>query len=345
MSILKALGSLVFVTSIVLTVYFTHAQDQNETDKRIATETLMLEDLTAGASNDKTLLQWAFRHADPEVQPTASRAVPPLREEAAHDIRDADVMEAAIATLVNRSSTLRERRSALDSLSQLVEELDNANEFPHMGGLTPLLQILNDEAELAGAAAKVLAVAASNNGAFTNELMSRHPEIISVLMTYLVMSSSATADAPKKCLFALAALARGNVTARKQFLKSGGLKSLNHVLSGGASTPPVLRRIALGFVADLAMEGFTDAGMFSQVSPLAVSVLRTVGSDDSDIVEKSLMALNALLAQDLTLVATLKAENIFVTLENLKKRHEYEHVMNELAALEKTFAVQYTQEL
>lgn len=274
---------------------------------------------TSFDGRDEDRLKWALKNADPQaLQQQADAAKKssnpnPDAEErrarateamaalsALHDLpSETQLMEGALAVLLNGSAPL-EKRQALDALHILVEQIDNADHLLAVGGTAPLVALLGADMAHEAAAARVLAVAASNNIPFQEKLLEQHPDVVLRLVALL---GAAADDSVAAAVLAIGAIVRGTPVGRRLWTEALGSGVLHSLVSGGKQSTPRTQRRALSLATDLLpAEGSAEEA--AGLAGAAVALLRsaptpaTAGTGagdrlDLDLVEKAILALDA----------------------------------------------------
>jgi hypothetical protein len=286
-----------------------------------------------GASGgDGELLRWAISHSDPAAlreaakQARASsaasleerqRRVAELREVVETSVvSEADMIKQAVAVVqgqlerrrgaggggggIKAASGEEDSRSAalsaLGSLADLAQSIDNANDLRPLGALAPLAALLeppsaggNGDSALRAAAGRCVGVAASNNAKFQADFLAAHPEAVAWLLQGL--EGGATGDKLRlPLLFAASTFARSaSAGSRDAFFAAGGIDTIGKLLRDGADSPALALNAAvlLGDLADLAAAGDDGGALVAAVGgaaageetwrALAEGVLETVG--------------------------------------------------------------------
>lgn len=287
-----------------------------------------------GASGgDGELLRWAISHSDPaalreaakqaRASSTASleerqRRVAELREVVETSVvSEADMIKQAVAVVqghlerrrgaggggggIKAASGEEDSRSAalsaLGSLADLAQSIDNANDLRPLGALAPLAALLeppssaggNGDSALRAAAGRCVGVAASNNAKFQADFLAARPEAVAWLLQGL--EGGATGDKLRlPLLFAASTFARSaSAGSRDAFFAAGGVNTIGKLLRDGADGPALALNAAvlLGDLADLAAAGDDGGALVAAVGgaaageetwrALAEGVLETVG--------------------------------------------------------------------
>jgi Nucleotide exchange factor Fes1 len=284
-------------------------------------------DSATASPEDVDLLKWALKHSDPEslhkkaqeakyankVDPDAAER----RARAAELLQavnsmptESTLMEEAVLVLHNTSTTIEDKLAASEALIVLVEPIDNANDLLQITNATAkLVYLLGSAPVLEAAAARVLAVAASNNDLFSNELIKRHPDVILRLVQLLSASADDTVAA---AVFAVGQLLRNSGHARSLGKQAALYEVLITMIRGGIQVSERSRKKAMTLAGDLVLlqnnndedyENNRDyqsgCSLFSNCESL-ISVLLDVLEEhykrkemDVDLVEKALLALQA----------------------------------------------------
>ena len=128
------------------------------------------------------------------------------------------------------NSTKDDLERALDELLYLVELIDNANDLHTLGGLKPLLTLIDHSSDTIRAKAVwCLGVSASNNLEFQETLRTVSPIIIGRLTQLLLESNE---ELVGKALYTLSSLLRGHERNAVDFFSEeyGGIVAVAHVL-------------------------------------------------------------------------------------------------------------------
>ncbi|PSC76763.1 nucleotide exchange factor SIL1 [Micractinium conductrix] len=348
-----ALGASIALSLLLVSSTAHAAASQNDSDAGGASATAATvaaaaagaaEVLPPGDQAQQDLLKWALANSDPEslrraaeeardAQGTPAFAERQARLNALLDhLRSApseeELMQEAITTLTNASSTAEQLAHALLTLQEMVESIDNANNLQTMGGLEPVVALLGAEhpPALQARACQVLATASSNNEAFQGQLLEGHPQALPRLMALVNAASAGStaadsaggaggaADAGSAALLALSHVLRLNAAARRAFYAAAGVHTLQGLLGDGGGEPS-LRRRALGLLTDLiTLDAPAMSAAAAAASPQAAAgldfpaavtaALRLLeaeqrrGADaDVDLAERALLALSALLGE------------------------------------------------
>ncbi|KAI5060838.1 hypothetical protein GOP47_0023343 [Adiantum capillus-veneris] len=263
-------------------------------------------DADGGFGSLDSMLQWAIGHSDPVTLKGAARAVqnlsaPELKArgsaimEIMESLRmpsDTDLMKAAIADLQNGTSSLEDKRRALQELLELVEPIFNSDDFHKLGGLVVVVNELDRmEQDLRILAAWVLGKASQNNEVVQNQLLE-----LGVIPTLMAMTRSNSTEEAVKALYALSAVIRNHPLGQEQFYSIEGASLLEDLMRDKSSDMR-LRRKALFLVADLAEQQKQSGGVLAEHEPsksYLMAVVRLVEAEDLDIQEKALMAIHSL---------------------------------------------------
>ncbi|MCO5599377.1 hypothetical protein L7F22_053479 [Adiantum nelumboides] len=267
-----------------------------------------------------SMLQWAIGHSDPATLQGAAQAVQNLTTtelkarrsaimEAMEALRmpsDTDLMKAAIADLENASSSLEDKRHALQELLELVEPIYNSNDFQKLGGLVVVVNELDTkEQDLRTLAAWVLGKASQNNEAVQNQLLE-----LGVIPILMKMARSKSTEEAVKALYALSAVIRNYPVGQEQFYSLEGASLLEDLMKD-RSYDIRLRRKSLFLVADLAEQQKESGGLHTKYEPsksYLMAVVSLLEADDLDTQEKALMAIHSLGGLSEIVRNTLKQE-------------------------------------
>lgn len=279
----------------IVVLFFTLStaqSERNDTNTGRTWESVRLETPDALEGKDQNLLRWALSHADPNslnnkaaATKSAAQSALDLAEQRARILKflqdtqqqqdginnnhsEIDLMKHALLVLHNHDnnndnnntsfSKVEEQLAAMSALKLLVEQLDNANDLPTLGGLPPLLKYISKgrkEARLAAAAARVVAAAASNNVSFQDKLIKQHPEVIVSLLELITprrksggeggakggrqrqqqqqqqqQEEEEEEDLVRAGLLATAAIIRNHAVARREFYQHQGISLLKNIL-------------------------------------------------------------------------------------------------------------------
>ncbi|QCD78727.1 nucleotide exchange factor SIL1 [Vigna unguiculata] len=261
-----------------------------------------------GFSSLDGMLQWAISHSDPEKLKESAEAQQRLspRELEKRSLKikeimekikmpsDAELMKIAIGDLNNVSTSLEDRRRALQELLELVESLDNANDLNKLGGLVAVTKELNhSDPGIRTIAAWVLGKASQNNPIVQQQIME-----LRVLSRLMKMVNSNSLEEANKALYAVSALTRNNLASQELFYAEAGGWMLQDILNN-TSLDIKLRRKAVLLLADLAGYQLENADQdklpFFNDTNLLKSVVDLTASTDLDIQEKALVAIKSLL--------------------------------------------------
>ncbi|XP_014517152.1 hsp70 nucleotide exchange factor FES1 [Vigna radiata var. radiata] len=265
-------------------------------------------DSDGGFSSLDGMLQWAISHSDPEKLKDSAEAQQRLSprelEKRSLEIKeimekikmpsDAELMKIAIRDLNNVSTSLEDRRRALQELLELVESLDNANDLDKLGGLVAVSKELNhSDPGIRTIAAWVLGKASQNNPIVQQQIME-----LRVLSRLVKMVNSNSLEEANKALYAVSALIRNNLASQELFYAEAGGWMLQDILNN-TSVDIKLRRKAVLLLADLAGFQLENADQdelpFFNDMNLLKSVVDLTASTDLDIQEKALVAIKSLL--------------------------------------------------
>ena len=265
-------------------------------------------------ARQEDLLKWALRNSDPQ----ALREQADLAKKAAQNDPDAADRRARAAELLatvaaleeempsesrllgnaldllnSPSSSVETKLGALEALAVLVEPIDSADPLLAGGGAAPLVALLGTDPKLEGAAAHVLAVAASNNGPFQEGLLAAHPDVVLRLVQLLGSAADATLAA---AVHATGNLLRGSGTGMQLWADAGGAGVLLDLSKGGKQATARTQRRAVGLATDLLASGDAAAMSAADLAAAAVHVI-TAQLDAPDLVllEKTILAAAATL--------------------------------------------------
>ncbi|WIA12966.1 hypothetical protein OEZ85_006580 [Tetradesmus obliquus] len=270
------------------------------------------------AKEMESLLHWAIEHSDPDK--LREQAEVARRDEAVKDFverkkrvqelsdivsqqpSEAQLMMDNIAVLTDAGSSAADKGQALGNLQVLVEPIDNANDLKVLGGLPPLVDLLQQQQqpELQEGAAYVLGTAASNNAKLVEALLQQHPGAMQQL---LQIAASKHEGAANKAMYALGSIVRSPVAlARSQFYAQAGLGQLQALLGQAAGAPLRVKAKAINLIADLiemtangddeSLETW-DEKVMSQFAAAALDMLGQ--AEELDGKEKALAAMRLLL--------------------------------------------------
>ncbi|KAF6264633.1 hypothetical protein COO60DRAFT_1634248 [Scenedesmus sp. NREL 46B-D3] len=249
----------------------------------------------------ESLLHWAIEHSDPDTLREQAETV--RRDEAVKDFverkkrvqelsdimsqqpSEAQLMMDNIAVLKDAEAGSADKAEALGNLQVLVEPIDNANDLRVLGGLPPLVALLQlqQHAELQEGAAYVLGTAASNNAN--------------------LIAAAKHEGAANKAMYALGNIVRSPVPlARSQFYAQAGLGQLQALLGQAAAAPLRVKSKAINLIADLiemtangddeSLETW-DGKVMSQFAAAALDML--MQAEELDGKERALAAMRILL--------------------------------------------------
>jgi hypothetical protein len=272
----------------------TAQSERNDTNTGRTWESIRLETPDALEGKDQNLLRWALSHADPDslnnkaaATKSAAQSALDLAEQRTQILKflqdtqqqqqqqqdgnnnshsEIDLMKHALLVLHKHDNNndnnysyfskveQQQQLAAMSALKLLVEQLDNANDLPVLGGLPPLMKYINKgkkAARLAAAAARVIAAAASNNVSFQDKLIKQHPEVIVSLLELITPSKRSGGeggegggrqrqqqqqqqeeeeDLVRAGLLATASIIRNHAVARREFYQHQGISLLKNIL-------------------------------------------------------------------------------------------------------------------
>mmetsp|Transcript_10496 Transcript_10496/g.64270 ORF Transcript_10496/g.64270 Transcript_10496/m.64270 type:complete len:503 (+) Transcript_10496:6519-8027(+) len=213
--------------------------------------------------NPEELLQWALNHSDTEAlkkmaedarlgKEDAVRRIQDIRETMEYLSKqvpsDAEEMRQFVEILENETLDVQTKTDALEGLQFLLESIDNANDFPKLGGVEALHSMLQeDDVKVRSHAAHALGIAAANNPKFQLTMIDRRPTILRTLMEMTKMEDRAL---HKKGLYALSALVRNVDEVQELFYAQGGLEFLETLVDDTSKGDQIQIR-ALQLFSDL----------------------------------------------------------------------------------------------
>eukprot|EP00958_Prasinococcus_capsulatus_P022126 scaffold3068_cov401-Prasinococcus_capsulatus_cf.AAC.60 len=133
--------------------------------------------------------------------------------------------------------TLLAKEDCVEELSELLENVDHANDLPKIGGIPVLLNLLQstEHPSLAAGAASCFASISQNNP--TGQACTLQSGCMPLLLGYIT-DTSCDARVRVKSVQALSALVRGCAPAQDQFIKEDGLQRLVVALEGAVAQAP-----------------------------------------------------------------------------------------------------------
>jgi len=308
------------------------ATSENQTIPNVVDSNAFENHPASGAAEDAGLLKWALKHSDtgslhqqaqaaknankndPDAAERKARAAELLHAAVNAMPTESNLMEEAVLVLRNTSTTVEDKRAALEALTVLVEPIDNANYLLEILNATlEINRLLASTPLLEAAAARLIGVAASNNAFFCNGLTQRHPDAILRLTQLLSASTDDTVAAA--AMYAAGQLLRNSGQARSLW----NPEVLITVIRGGKHISERSRKKALALAEDLILLDYNNdeihgddggckifSGRDSLVSAL-LDVLEEQSKNgdassngkkmDVDLVEKALFALQTAAAQ------------------------------------------------
>ncbi|KAG1650727.1 Hsp70-binding protein 1 [Nymphon striatum] len=187
--------------------------------------------------NIQGLLRIAAENTDQDSQADPNRSYAAMSQERREFLAnavssltsDVQVMKECLKVVVDSTEEISKQVNAIENIAEIVENLDSANDFVKIGGLSVITPILKNNkdiyCELRWQTADLFAVILQNNP-FCQEaaLNEKNQEILPLLLTCL--KSEENPMVRIKCLHAISCFIRGNVEAQKKFLEADGLSFL-----------------------------------------------------------------------------------------------------------------------
>lgn len=352
-------------THIILLLLCFHSIRSEKIDAQ--NETGSIDDLKAttinGQGREEDLLKWALRHADPE---TLHQKAKEANKSPSHDSEDskdrikrvtellqtvndmpseAQLLEDALRSLQNSTSSKTSKIKALEAITVLVEPIDNAEHLLKIGGLRSIVTILGTEPGLESHAARVIAVASSNNIPFLLELMKNHPEVILKLVQLLSSSAEETVAA---AVYAAGNILRNSQHGRELWSQArGGALLLDLVKRSNKQSTQRTQRRALGLATDLFRidpGSMIDSQEFVRSLRDIIKMQITKNGNEMDvlILEKAVLAVQAMhdngkakgaLEEETAMVSALHALVDALKRESGKEGSEKAEYMKDVIAL------------
>mmetsp|Transcript_25572 Transcript_25572/g.81084 ORF Transcript_25572/g.81084 Transcript_25572/m.81084 type:complete len:307 (-) Transcript_25572:343-1263(-) len=205
---------------------------------------------------------------------------------------EADIIKSYVEVIVDGAANATSKEYALNSLRDLVEPVDNANDFHTLGGLLPTVDLLRHESpKVRAAALGVLAQCASNNHKFSQILQEHVPTALDQILTLLV--GDGDDDVQARAVSAAGSISRTSLEWRQKLYDAKGIQALRQVLAWGRT--PRLQRRAMELLTDLAtLDGVDHPDM--REPELMCAIVVQVGSEDLDTMEKALRAVSVFAA-------------------------------------------------
>ncbi|KAG7672064.1 hypothetical protein NADE_000268 [Nannochloris sp. 'desiccata'] len=362
----------ILVISLAALQYTVIASLENQTLPTLLVDSKASEDHPSTApTEDADLLKWALKHSDidslhqqaqaaknankndPDAAERRARAAELLHAAVNAMPTESSLMEEAVLVLRNTSTTVEDKLAALEALIVLVEPIDNANHLLKIANATSEINhFLGSAPILEAAAARLIGVAASNNGFFCNELIQRHPDVI---LRLVQLQSASADDTVAAAIYAAGQLLRNSGRARSLW----NPEVLITLIRGGKQVSERSRKKALTLAGDLVLidnnndeikGGNRGCGIFAGCDSLISALLDVLeeqykGGDgtssvkkmDLDLAEKALFAVQAAAAQQKNIISGGgdeisngtgdRSERVIGTLvEILRQGDEHEHV-------------------
>lgn len=165
---------------------------------------------------------------------------------------DVDVMKEIVQYILAENSTDNEIAAALDNIEYYVHQIDNGANLDKIGGLEPIVHLLNHTNEdIVDKAANVLGAAAQNNVEVQNVVL-QYGALRSLLQMLHTEKKPLT---KKKAIYALSALIRQNPVAIEELVKFSGVESILNIVQDKSLTTAIHVK-ALDFLFDLIEEQF-----------------------------------------------------------------------------------------
>jgi len=190
--------------------------------------------------------------------------------------------------IIHASRGVDERVAALDDLENLVESLDNSNDFPKFGGIEAMLSLLsnpNESEDIKFYALWVLGTCSQNNSRFTSELLRRQG--LPSLLSYIDGTSHSTPKLQSKAIYCLFGCTMSSPDALQQFEICNGFSVILEFLVNPQDID-VSRKIAFLFLTLLNQYGHSPDVIKALSEAKLFRKLLTVLDiyDDLDIREK-----------------------------------------------------------
>ncbi|XP_002991501.2 hsp70 nucleotide exchange factor FES1 [Selaginella moellendorffii] len=194
------------------------------------------------------------------------------------------VLQTPRQVLEEQGVSSQDIEGVLEELQDHVESIDMANDLKAVGGLNPLIGLLQDQyAPIRARAAEVLSTVVQNNPKSQNDVM-EHKGMEALLNTF---SSDPDVNVRAKALGAISSLIRNNKLGTNAFRLANGFGQLKEALSSDHSR---LQRKALQVMHYLLQDNPKDNVTAAELGfpPLLTKLAR---SNDADIREEALQAM------------------------------------------------------
>lgn len=220
------------------------------------------------------------------------RKVKDALDQLSDDISEKELMEGAIQSLTDTESTSEEVHRALEAATELVEQVDMANDFLAMGGLDALVGTLRSTRDpgLLDAVSLALGTACANNEVFQEGAAQQG---VVADLVHLANSTAMPEHSRRRALYALSSAVRNSGNSQRALEEAEGPAQLGKIAQDRAEGVP-LRKKALVLLSDLIASGLTPPSRAwgSGVTRAAADLLFV---ESLDVQEKALNALLTLL--------------------------------------------------